>query len=157
MLGCSVCTLPFSALHDDMLAMCVHACLHVHAWVLLASVSSILQHNEAMDIRSKPTFIPHGHHPCLFAILLCFPFYSHPGFYFCHVYHVYLLYASLLCSLHLFIPWLVCWFLVFAFACTHMEWGCLELGHGLPSASKMGEDVSTRIWAKRLQSVGLGV
>ena len=30
----------------------LHTCLHVHAWVLLASVLSILQHNEFMDIRS---------------------------------------------------------------------------------------------------------
>ena len=29
-------------------------------------------------------------------------------------------------------PLLVCWFLVLAFACTHMERGCMELGHGLP-------------------------
>ena len=37
-----------------LLAFCasLHACLHVHAWVLLASVLSILQHNEVMDIRS---------------------------------------------------------------------------------------------------------
>ena len=47
----------------------LHACLHVHAWVLLASVSSMLQHNEVMDIRSKPTFVPRGHH-LLFAFLL---------------------------------------------------------------------------------------
>ena len=36
----------------------LHACLHVHAWVLLANVSSILQHNKVLDIRSKPTFVP---------------------------------------------------------------------------------------------------
>ena len=89
----------------------LHACLHVHAWVLLASVSSMLQHNEAIDIRSKPTFALREHHLSLFAILLCFPFCLHPGFYVCHVYHVYLLYASLLCSVHLFLPWLVCCFL----------------------------------------------
>ena len=47
----------------------LHACSHVHAWFLLASVSSMLQHNEAMDIRSKPTFVPRGHH-ILFAFLL---------------------------------------------------------------------------------------
>ena len=128
----------------------LHACLHVHAWVLLASVSSILQHSEVINIQSKPTFVPCGHHPCLFAILPCFPFCSHLGFYVCHVYLVYLLYASLLCSLHLFLPWLVRWFLVFTFACTHMERGCMELGHGLLGASKRGKDVSTWIWAKRL-------
>ena len=30
----------------------LHACVRVHVWVLLASVLSILQHNEFMDIRS---------------------------------------------------------------------------------------------------------
>ena len=150
MLGCSVCTLPFSSLCDDMLAMlvCTTHWLSTHIYTLTYismnefCVSSMLQHNETMNIRSKPTFVPRGHHPCLFAILLCFPFCSHPGFYVCHVYHVYLLYASLLCSMHLLLPWLVCWFLVFAFACTHTKQGRLELRHGLPRASKRGKDVS---------------
>ena len=31
---------------------------YVHAWVLLASVSSMLQHNEVMDIRSRPILCP---------------------------------------------------------------------------------------------------
>ena len=65
-------------------------------------------------------------------------------FFACHVYHAYLLYASFICSLHLFLPLFVYWFLVFAFACIHMERGCIELGHGLLRASKKGEDVS--IW-----------
>ena len=51
----------------------LYTCLHVHAWVLLASVSSKLQHNEAMDIRSKPTFVPCGHH-LLFVFLLVYLF-----------------------------------------------------------------------------------
>ena len=51
----------------------LHACLHGHAWVLLASESSMLQHNEVMDIPSKPTFVPCGHH-LLCAFLLVFPF-----------------------------------------------------------------------------------
>ena len=57
----------------------LHACLHVHAWVLLVSVSSMLQHSEVMDIRSKPTFVIRGHHllftfllVCLLACLLAF-------------------------------------------------------------------------------------
>ena len=59
----------------------LHVCSHVHAWVLLASVSSMLQHNEVMDIWSKPTFVPRGHHllfafllVCLLACLLAFLF-----------------------------------------------------------------------------------
>ena len=47
----------------------------------------------------------------------------------CHAYHAYPLYAFSN-ALHLFLPLLVCWFLVFAFAHTHMEQGRLELGHG---------------------------
>ena len=129
----------------------LHACLHVHAWVLLASVPSMLQHNEVMDIRSKPTFFPYGHHLLfafflsvwLLACLLAFLFFA------CHVYHAYLLYASFICTLHLFLPLLVYWFLAFAFAfafaCIHMERGRMELGHGLPSASKKGEDASVSI------------
>ena len=128
----------------------LHTCLRVHAWVLLASVSSMLQHNEVMDIQSKPTFVPHEHQPCLFAILLCFLFCPHPSFYVYRVYHVYLFFSFLLCSLHLFLPWLVCCFHVFAFACTHMERGCMELGYVLPGTSKRGKDVSSRIWAKQL-------
>ena len=79
--------------------------------------------------------------------LSCFVsiFCLHPGFYVCHVYHIYLLYAPLLCSLHLFLPWVLCRFLVFAFACTHMEQGCMELRHDLSGANKRGKDISTRI------------
>ena len=47
----------------------LHACLHIHAWILIASISSMLQHNEVMDIQSKPSFVPCGHH-LLFAFLL---------------------------------------------------------------------------------------
>ena len=48
---------------------------------LATSVSSMFQHNEVMDIRSKPTFVPRGHHllfafllVCLFTCLLSFLF-----------------------------------------------------------------------------------
>ena len=121
----------------------LHACSHVHALVLLASVLSMLQHNEVMDIRSKPTFVPLGHHllfafllVCLHACLLAFLFLC------LSCLSCYLLYASFIFSLHLLLPLLVCWVLVFAFACTHMEKGRMELGHGLPSVSKKGEDAS---------------
>ena len=49
----------------------LHTCLHVQAWVLLTSVSSMLQHNEVMDIWSKPTFVPRGHPLCVFSLLVC--------------------------------------------------------------------------------------
>ena len=121
----------------------LHACSHVHAWVLLASVSSMLQHNEVMDIQSKPTFVPSEHHllfafllVCVLACLLAFLFLFLPC-------------LSCLSALYLFhmlfvsfLPLLVCWFLVFAFACTHIKRGRMELGHDLPGISKKGEDVS---------------
>ena len=106
----------------------LHACLHVHAWVLLASVSSILQYNEAMDIRSKPTFVPCGHHllfafllvclpscllACLFAFLLSYLFvYLVARHVSCHMLCLPCLsclstYAFVIHSLHLFLPLLV--------------------------------------------------
>ena len=51
-------------------------------------------------------------------------------------------FVPFICLLHLFLPLLVCWFLVFAFACTHMERGRMELGHSLPGVSKKGTDAS---------------
>ena len=80
MSGCFVHTPPFFCsvrwyvyhacwCHPLAFYVSLHVCFHVHAWVLLASVSSMLQYNEVMDIRSKPTFVPRGHH-LLFAFLL---------------------------------------------------------------------------------------
>ena len=124
----------------------LHACFHVHAWVLLASVSSMLQHNEVMDIQSKPTFVPRGRHLlfiCLFVRLLS-----------CLLVHL-----ACLISCHMqCLPYLPCLFalrpfaiiyafsfhclsadfLVFAFACTHMEQGRTKLGHDLLGTSKKG-------------------
>ena len=135
----------------------LHACLHVHAWVLLVSVSSILQHNEAMDVWSKSTFVPRKHH-LLFALLLVYLFVRLLAFLLCLPC---LSYLSALCLFHILfaslLSSLVYWFLVFAFACTYMERGCLELGHGLLGASEKGAGTSMSIWAKWLQSVDLGV
>ena len=52
-------------------------------------------------------------------------------------------------------PLLTCWFLVFAFACTHMERGHIELGRDLVGASKKGTDTSMPTRVKRLCSIGL--
>ena len=46
--------------------------LCVHAWVLLASVLSMLQHNEVMDIQSRPIFVPCRHHHLFILLLGCF-------------------------------------------------------------------------------------
>ena len=83
MLGCSVRCYAYLVCSCHPLAFyaSLHACSHVHAWVLLASVSSMLQHNEVMDIQSKPTFVPRKYHllfafllVCLLACLLAFLF-----------------------------------------------------------------------------------
>jgi len=79
---------------------------------------------------------------CSFSCLFDFTFFCLLSYYACHVYHAYLLYASFIHFLHLFFPLLVCWFLIFAFACTHMNQGCMELGYNFPSASKRGADAS---------------
>ena len=77
-----------------------------------------------MEIQSKPIFVPREHH-LLLAFLFAF-------------YHSCLLYASFISFLHFFLPLLVCWFLVLAFACTHMERERMELGHDLTCVSKKG-------------------
>ena len=134
----------------------LNACLHVHAWVLLASVLSMLQHNEVMDIRFKPIFALRKHHLLLVCHFTCFL-----------VVLLVCLLACLLASLFLCSPCLSCLialclfivlfafsfhclstgFLVFAFACTHIEWGHMELGCNLLGATKKGMDVS--MWSGR--------
>ena len=74
--------------HPLALYASLHTCLHVHAWFLLASVLSMLQHNEVMDIRFKPTFVPCGHHLLFVFLLVCLL-----SYYACPVYHVHLFYS----------------------------------------------------------------
>ena len=62
----------------------------------------MLQHNEVVDIQSKPTFVPHGHPLCVFSLLVCLlcllvSFLSFVTFYACHIYL-----ACLLCLSTLF-------------------------------------------------------
>ena len=95
----------------------LHTCLHVHTWVLLASVSSILQHNKAIDFRSKSTLVPCGHHlfVCPFACLssflfacslaflfLCLPCLSHL-FALCLFYMLFASFPSIACLLVSFV------------------------------------------------------
>ena len=109
MLGCSVRTLPSFALRDAMLTMLVCAThwLFMHLYTLAYMfmhescllVLSMLQHNEVMDIRSKPTFVP-GRHLLLCVFLACFPpclLVSFLAFVTCCACHIYL--AYLLCDL----------------------------------------------------------
>ena len=68
----------------------------------------MLQHNEAMDIRSKPTFVPCGHHLLFAFFLFVFSLVCLLSCFFaCHTHHAYLLYAFFIYSLHLF-PSIAC-------------------------------------------------
>ena len=127
------------------LAFCasLHACLHVHAWVLLDSASSMLQQNEVMDIRSKPTFVPRGHqllfifllvcfYACLLTFLLCLPSLSHSSI------------LCLFCILFASFPSITCLLVSCLCLCmhTHGAWGRMELGDGFLGASKRGANIS---------------
>ena len=152
--GCTMRTLPFSALHDVMLTMfvCATYWLSMHLYTLAymsMHESCLLVCHLCFNTMKLWTFDPNLHLSladttfCLLSFLFAFSLICLLSCFFaCYVYHAYLLYASFICFLHLFLPLLVCWFLVFAFACTHMERECMELGHGLPSASKKGKDTS---------------
>ena len=76
---CVMIRLPCLLCHLLAFYASLHAYLHVHAWVLLASVSPMLQHTKVMNIWSKPTFVPRGYHllfaflfVCLFACYLAY-------------------------------------------------------------------------------------
>ena len=134
----------------------LHTCLHVHVWVLLASVLSMLQHNEVMNIRSKPIVVPHEH-----PILCVFPACLHSlvvGYlsFFCHV--LCLPYLSCLFALRpcAFIyafsfHCLSTSFFISTFACAYMERGRMELGHDLLGASQKGMDASS--WSSQAIAV----
>ena len=130
MLVASCMSLTFPALCDDMLAMlvCATRWLYIHLYTL-----AYMSMHEFCLLVCRPcfnkmklwTFDPNLHlsladttfcsFSCLFAfpfvcLLLCFP---------CLL----CLFALCLfiCFFHLFLPLLVCWFLVSSFACAHME------------------------------------
>ena len=153
MSGCFMRTLPFSTLHDAMLTMLVYATrwlsmpLYTLAYMFMHKSCLLVCHpyfNTIKSLTFDPNLhlFPREHHlirllilllvmspatcqACFACMLVCFITIAH--------------------YLHIsFFPLLVCWFLVFAFACTHMKGGRMELGHGLPGASKKGEDAS--IW-----------
>ena len=154
MLGCSVRTLPFFASHDAMLTMLIYATrwLSMHLYTLAhmsMHESCLLVCHPCFNTMKLWTFNPNLHFSpvdttfCLLSYLFAFLLVCLlSSFFACHVYHAYLLYAFFICFLHLFLPLLVCRFLAFAFACTHMKQGRIELGHGLLGTSKKGEDAS---------------
>ena len=157
--GCFVRTLPIFRFvrwfvchaclcHPLALYASLHTCLHVHAWVLLASVSSMLQHNEVMDIRSKPTFIPCGHHllfvSLLVSLLACWLAFLPLSYAMLAISILLVCFLTFCVYLRIFLPLLIYWFFFFvsSFACTHMERGHMKLGHDLLGASKKRMDTS---------------
>ena len=155
--GCTMRTLPFSALHDVMLTMfvCATYWLSMHLYTLAYTSmheSYLLVCCPFFNTKKLWTFNPNLHLSlvnttycllsCLFAFLLvcllsCF-FACFTCMLVCFIPIAHYLRNS-------FFPLLVYGFLVFAFPCTHMERGCMELGHSLPGANKKGEDASTWI------------
>ena len=124
MQGCSLRALPFFALCNDML-VCATRWLNVHLYTLAymsIHESCLLVCHPYFNTMKLWTPDPNLHLSLtditfcllsfLFALLLVcllyslFAFslvYSYPCFYACHVYHIYLLYVSSICSLHLFL------------------------------------------------------
>ena len=154
MSGCSMRTLPFSTPLNAILTMLVCAThrfsMHLYTLAHMSMHEScLLMCRPCFNTMKLWTFDSNLHLSfadttfCLISCLFAFSLVCLLSFFFaCHVYHAYLLYASFICSLHLFLPLLVYWFFVFAFACTHIERGRIELGHGIPGTSKRGEDAS---------------
>ena len=152
--GCSMRTLPFFTMCNVMLTMfvCATCWLSMHLYTLAymsMHESCLLVCHLCFNTMKLWTFNPNLHLSlinttfCLLSFLFAFSLICLLSCFFaCYVYHAYLLYASFICFLHLFLPLLVCWFLIFTFACTHMEQECMKLGHGLPSESKKGKDTS---------------
>ena len=130
MLVCSTCwlsvhvyTFAYMSMHESCLLLC-HPCFNTMTlWTFDPNL-----HLSLMDTTFYFLFLL----VYLLACSLAFLFFA------CHVYHAYLLYVSFICTLHLFLPLFVCWFLVFAFACTHTKRGRMELRHGLLGSSKKG-------------------
>ena len=129
----SMRTLPFSASRDDVLTMLVRTThwlsMHLYTFAHMSMhVSCLLVCRPCFNTMKLWTFDPNLHLSiadstfclpfCLFAFLLVCLL---SCFFACHVYHAHLLYASFICTLYLFLPLLVYWFLVIAFACTYIE------------------------------------
>ena len=122
--GCSMRTLPFFALHDAMLTMfnCATRWLSMHLYTLaymFMHESCLLVCCPCFNTLKLWTF-DHNLHLSLanttFCLLSCLFAFSLVWllscFFACHVYYAYLFYAFFICSLHLFLPLLVYWFLV---------------------------------------------
>ena len=134
--GCFVCTLPFFAPCDAMLTMlvCATSRLSMHLYTL-----SYMSMHEFCLLVCHPwfnkmklwTFDPNLHFSLVnttFCLLSCLSTFSLVCLFACFLVSLYAMSIMLSCFMPLsyafcffFLPFLVCWFLVFAFACPHME------------------------------------
>ena len=130
-----LCTLAYISMHESCLLVCRPCFNTMKLWTFDLNLHFSLGDTTFCSLSCLFAFLLVWLLSCLFVFsLVCLL----SCFFVCHVYHVYLFYASFIYSLHLFLPLLVYWFLIFAFACTHMKRGRVELGHDLPGASKKG-------------------
>ena len=124
-------TLAYMSMHESCLLVCRPCFNTMKLWEFDPNL-----HLSLADTTFLSTFLLISLLPCWLAILLL----SHvmPDI------SILLVFLAPFCHyLHIsFFPLLACWFIVFAFACTHMERGHTELGHGLPGARKKGTDAS---------------
>ena len=125
MLGHSMRALLFPTSCDDMLTMLICATrwlsLHLYSLAYMSMHEScLLVCRPCFNTMKLWTFDPNLHlslmdttfcmFSCSFSLFFCVCFLA-----------CLLLHAPFICSLHIFLPLLVYWFLVFAFACMHME------------------------------------
>ena len=167
--GCSMHTLPFSTPRDVMLTMLVCAThwLSMHLYTL----AYMFMHDSCLLVCHPSTQWSYGHpiqiYICpLIDTIFCLPYLLFAclltSLFVCLLVRLLFLllvmspttcYACFACMLVCFIliahylrisffPLLACWFLVFVFACTHMERGRRELRHGLTGIRKKGMDAS---------------
>ena len=145
-----LCTLAYMSMHKSCLLVCPPYFNTMKLWTsdpnlhlsLANTTFYFLSYSFVFFLVCLLACLPSYFLDCLFILWLVM---SLAICYACHVYHAYMFYASFICSLHLFLPLLVYWSLVLAFACTHMKRGRMELGHDLPGTNKKGEDVSLLI------------
>ena len=152
--GCFVRTLPFSAPRDAMLTtlVCATSRLSMHLYTfsyMTMHESCLLVCHPCFNKMKLWTFDPNLHCPSWTPPFVCFLAYLPSRLFACFLVSLHAMSIMLSCFMPLsyafcifFLPFLVYWFLVFAFACTHMERGRMELRHGLLGASKKGKDAS---------------
>ena len=143
-------TFPFSAPCNDILTMLVCATywIYMHLYTLAymsMHESCLLVCRPCSNTMKLLTSDPNLHLSltdtsfCLLSrlfslLLVCLL----PCFFACHAYHAYPLYAFSYALRTFSFHCLSAGFLIFAFACTHMEQGRTKLGHGLPGAKQEG-------------------